>query len=278
MRISVIIPTLGGENLDKTISYLNNSIIIPDEIIICIPEKFSEKLVINSTKDNIKILKTNVMGQVAQRAEGFKVAKYEYILQLDDDVLIDKNCISELYAIIKNSNKLAISPKIYNQNGSYHSPRVKNKRETFYQKFIFWLINGNRGFEAGKISKNGIAMGLPDTNDDYEVEWLSGACVMHRKENLITHNFYPYQGKAYSEDIIHSIIMRKKRIKLIRSGRATCKVNLSSGIDTKSILKEFYSVLRIGLHIVENKRNYLYYVIYHIVIYISKVTILFKNK
>ena len=101
---------------------------------------------------------------------------------------------------------------------------------------------------------------------------------MHRKENLITYDFYPYKGKAYSEDIIHSIIMRKKRIKLIRSGRATCKVNLSSGIDTKSILKEFYSVLRIGLHIVENKRNYLFYVIYHIVIYISKVTILFKNK
>ena len=54
MGISVIIPTLGGENLDKTISYLNNSIIIPDEIIICIPEKFYEKPVINRTKENIK--------------------------------------------------------------------------------------------------------------------------------------------------------------------------------------------------------------------------------
>ena len=184
----------------------------------------------------------------------------------------------KLYNIIKKNYNLATSPKIYNQEGNYHSPRIKSKSDTFYQKFIFWLINGKKGFDAGKISKNGIAMGLPDTNDDYEVEWLSGACVMHRKENLITYDFYPYKGKAYSEDIIHSILMRKKSINLIRSGKAICKVNLSSGIDTKSIIKEFYSVLRIGLHLLENKRNYVYYVIYHIVIYISKVSILFKNK
>ena len=84
---------------------------------------------------------------------------------------------------------------------------------------------------------------------------LKGEISLVGPRPLVTKTF-----KAYSEDIIHSIIMRKKRIKLIRSGRATCKVNLSSGIDTKSILKEFYSVLRIGLHIVENKRNYLFYV------------------
>ena len=63
---------------------------------------------------------------------------------------------------------------------------------------------------------------------------------MHRKENLITYDFYPYKGKAYSEDIIHSILMRKS-INLIRSGKAICKVNLSSGIEVKSIIKEFYS-------------------------------------
>ena len=53
-------------------------------------EKYYDNLNINIAQGNIKVLKTNVVGQVAQRVEGFKIAKYEYILQLDDDVLIDK--------------------------------------------------------------------------------------------------------------------------------------------------------------------------------------------
>ena len=66
MGISVIIPTLGVQNLDKTISHLENSVIVPDEIIICIPEKYYDNLIINIAQGNIKVLKTNVVGQVAQ--------------------------------------------------------------------------------------------------------------------------------------------------------------------------------------------------------------------
>ena len=35
------------------------------------------------------------------------------------------------------------------------------------------------------------------------------------RENLIFEDYYPFQGKAYFEDVIHSILWKKKGIKLI---------------------------------------------------------------
>ena len=74
------------------------------------------------------------------------------------------------------------------------------------------LINGKNGYQPGKISINGIAMGIKETNQDEEVEWLSGACVMHKRENIITSDFYPFSGKVYSEDVIHSFLLRKMEL------------------------------------------------------------------
>ena len=38
--------------------------------------------------------------------------------------------------------------------------------------------------------------------------------MLHHRKNLILKNYYPFDGKAYSEDLFHSLELRKNKIKL----------------------------------------------------------------
>jgi len=42
--VSVVIPTLGGAQLSKTIATINAGSFVPDEILVCIPGQYSENL------------------------------------------------------------------------------------------------------------------------------------------------------------------------------------------------------------------------------------------
>ena len=90
--LSVVIPTLGYECLNETVSYLNNGPNRPKEIIIVIPEG-SEVNAGFQTFENVIILKSPLKGQVKQRIFGFKHANEKHILQLDDDIWQDTSLV-----------------------------------------------------------------------------------------------------------------------------------------------------------------------------------------
>ena len=69
MKLSVVIPTLGGIELKDTIKTLQNSSIRPMEILICIPNS-SELLAEIDLSDNVEIIRTKRKGQVYQRCQG----------------------------------------------------------------------------------------------------------------------------------------------------------------------------------------------------------------
>jgi glycosyltransferase involved in cell wall biosynthesis len=244
-KLSVVIPTLGGECLKETLNRLNSGSHIPNEILICIPEKIHINDDILELK-NVNIIYTPVRSQVAQRAIGFQRAKYDYILQLDDDILVDYFCVENL---LMNSQKLgtnvAISPILVDGktgNSVYKIPR--------YPKFIltlyFWLMNGDHGYQPGKIDKAGSAIGVdPKTNRSQliEVDWLPGGCVMHHRENLILDDFWKRTGKAYYEDLVHSYLIKKNGIKLYIDKKSICKIEVMKKTNTtiNYFLKDLYS-------------------------------------
>ena len=105
--VSVVIATLGGELLKDTIEQLNKGSIIPTEILICIPE---EDFIEGKEMEvfNVKIIKTECRGQVAQRAVGFREARCPYVLQLDDDIILDHSCLEELWKVVSSNAKVAV--------------------------------------------------------------------------------------------------------------------------------------------------------------------------
>lgn len=217
VKVSVVIATLGGAWLAKTIQVLNSGSVIPDEILICIPEGYEENLAyINHS--NIHVIKTLVKGQVAQRAEGFRVAKSSLVMQLDDDILLDVHCLENLIHLMKSyRGKYAISPSLrfIETNESVYSERV-----SFLKSAYYLVINGFDGYKHGIVTKAGTEIGLDLSGSKLkscEVEWLPGGCIIHRNEYLIDYDFYPNSGKAFCEDLFHSRCLKDIGVKLILS-------------------------------------------------------------
>ncbi len=226
--VSIVIPTLGGESLLGTINQLNRGTVVPAEILVCIPTKEAAKLHTKYEQfSNVKIVITSFRGQVAQRIFGFKLAAYDFVLQLDDDILVDTGCIESLItAQIMHGPKSAVAPSlrsVSNGNSFYRAPTNRLLLDIYY-----WILNGSIGYKPGCLTKAGTNVGVdPDINCDYivETEWLPGGCVLHHRDNLILENFYPFSGKAYSEDIYHSHYLRCAGVKLITTSRANCSVD-----------------------------------------------------
>jgi hypothetical protein len=241
--VTVVIATLGGQSLVSTVESLNRGSIPPAEILICIPVEDAGKLA-NIQHKNIRILKTDFRGQVAQRLFGFKDASHDFVMQLDDDILVDVFCVERLLATLQSLGpKVAVAPALIDQKtgNSVHKKLLENG---LLSSIYYWLMNGSDGYAPGRIDKSGSSVGVdPLTSDStlYDVEWLAGGCILHHKENLVLENFWPLVGKAYYEDVVHSCILNGKCIRLVIDATARCSIELFSQSSFKP--KEFVNNL-----------------------------------
>ncbi len=227
--VSVVIATLGGGALRETIDQLNRGTIVPREILICIPEAHADRVAALAI-GNVKVVRTTCRGQVAQRAIGFRTAASSWVLQLDDDILLEHTCLETLFECMKGRAATAIGPTMVDLITGLQSPFMRMpKNNGVLHRLMFAIANGANGYEPGKISKAGVNMALSDTaSEAYEVEWLPGGCVLHAREHLVLEAFYPFPGKAYSEDLYHSTILRSRGMTLVHCPRAVCRVDFSS--------------------------------------------------
>lgn len=218
--ISVVIPTLGGGSLYQIINSLNQGEIKPFEIIICIPESYVKSLK-KIKYDNVYILETKSTGQVSQRAEGFILAKSKYVLQLDDDVIFEKDTLSKLKKSLDSLGLRNVVAPLYFDTSFSRTSHHKQYQGVFrflalLYGYFFCGASLNIKKRMGSITKLGIAYGLDAKFYDeslIKVDWLSGGCILGFKDDLINNSFYPYHGKAYCEDILHSINRTNKGIK-----------------------------------------------------------------
>ena len=225
--MSVVIPSLGGD-LSKTLDSLNSGTVKPDEIIICVPNKS------HSVKDlaiykNIVVVYSEKYGQVYQRICGFKVANGDNILQIDDDVVVSSDCLELLMlSMINSQGTVAVSPCWFNLANS--EPLHQCKQTGILMSLYYWLLNGVRGYSPGEVSLAGTNFGVNPKEVHGEiinVDWQPGGCVLHNKKNLILDNYYPYEGKAYSEDLIHSFLLRQFGVSLLVNVKAICMTHLN---------------------------------------------------
>ena len=205
--ISIIIPTLGNfhkNNLKYQI--LNNTEKIKFEIIFIIPKKNFSKLIKFKKFKNIRVVTSNNFNQVKQRYEGIKYAKYNYILQLDDDIQLEEKFLTKIY---KSSKKIkgnfCLSPILRDSfTKKIIYKEVKALRRLLYLLLFQIDITKNHG----KISNFGLAFDFsPHLKKLQKVEWLPGGCMLTKKTYYKNYNvkiFHNYE-KAYYEDVYFSL-------------------------------------------------------------------------
>lgn len=221
--LTTVVPTLGRKCLRGAVEALNRGTIVPDEILICIPEN-EVRRVSKFDFPNVKIIATHKKGQVFQRSVGFKNATHSIVMQLDDDFYVDRHCVEQLLkTLTAEDSKVAVAPSpLCISSGEAVFKKNENSK---LQAFYYCLVNGKTGYQPGAICLSGFAFGVDPgvgSNSVRNVEWLPGGCVMHRRENLILEDFFPFEGKAYSEDLIHSLLLKDRGCKLIVDTLAHC--------------------------------------------------------
>jgi glycosyltransferase involved in cell wall biosynthesis len=259
LPVSVVIPTLGGKQLIDTINFINTGKEIPYEILVCIPKEFSQNINFKLPY-NVEIVYTEKKGQVYQRTIGFSLAKSDYVLQLDDDLKLSNNDIKTLIKELNSKGKYSsIGPQFFNRSLNefcYLTPKGFNKVESY---LIEYLIGGAKWGKKrlGTISKSGRNFGYDINymnNINEKVEWLAGGCILHRKENLITENYFPFSGKAYCEDLMHSILLRKNNIDLWITKNVVCE--LAALIDNETVIQKLQEKIAIEytIHLMNGSR------------------------
>ena len=217
--LSVVIATLGGETLADTISYLNSGEKFPTEILICIPEEESSCAESLSMK-NVKIIKTSCRGQVAQRAYGLQRACQPLVLQLDDDIVLRPD---DLRRLVQKLGQLghghAMAPLFrLLSTGQYvteYHTGVSGWLHSLYASLICGAPWGIK--RMGVISPAGMGYGVDRRYCEpglFETQWLPGGCVICHREDLVTEDYYPFAGKAFCEDLAHSVLWKKQGTRL----------------------------------------------------------------
>jgi len=245
LNISIVIPTIGNRDLLSTLVSIEESSIRVDEIIISIPNNVKLYDKYFKMFNNVRVINSDNKGQVVQRIEGFKSTKNEIVVQMDDDIILEKKCLELMYQQIKKNKKSAISAhfhdivskkSIYSKEGNsrfsnfFFLSELNYFKNKFASKIYNKIKNGNTIEQNGDISKSGFET-YPDMqkhSEPFITGWIPGGCVMHYKSNLVLYDFFPFSGKAYCEDLYHSIALKKNNIKLYYHPNAKAYLKIES--------------------------------------------------
>lgn len=218
-RLSVVIATLGGEWLRKTIDSLASGTLVPAEILICIPQEHSVK-VEHLANSSVRVIATEVKGQVRQRAIGFTKAANEIVLQLDDDILLEKDALHKMVQYLLELGKgNALGPVYYGKTSGVCIHTIKTGFPGFIKNLFDSIVCAAKwgADKLGTVTAIGINYGVDDAQVKDELvstQWLPGGCVLSYREDLVTEDFFPFDGKAYCEDVIHSYFRKIKGLEL----------------------------------------------------------------
>ena len=238
LPISIVIASLGKENLKQTLNSIINQPFDVYEIIVVLPpfvtfNFFSKKIIfLNSPKK----------GQVAQRSYGLKHSSAEYVIQMDDDVVIQNNTIYDLYKVSLNYSKNVVFAPLLCSLKDNNQIIPKFSLVSYWFHFILGAP-ANKKLRSGFLSKNGFGYALNDMSDcnvPTKVGWLPGAFVYCHRDFLIADDYFPFNGRAYSEDLLHSFLWQQKGCIFLVDPRIRVSMEYNPiTFNVKSIYSEF---------------------------------------
>lgn len=234
LPVTVVIPSLGHECLIDTVRWLNSTGPIPAEILICVPKDVSVDANL-AAMENVRINWVPFRGQVRQRAEGFRIATNELVLQLDDDLRLSGDDLHQLVVELEDLGPgNAIAPVLMDRSTGDALCRLPSGLRGTVESIIATLLRGARwgASRLGTVSRFGHNYGVDPgamSAERVAVDWLPGGCILHFRAGLVTDDYFPLQGKAYAEDLIHSWLLTEADVRLWVTRKARCGVTVERG-------------------------------------------------
>jgi len=211
--VSALIPTRNrSEPLARTLNSLAQQSCQPEEIIVVDGSEDEKtewlcKLPISGLLANIRYFKATNIGAATQRNQAFERASQDVIWLMDDDILLEPDCLARLWnALNSNAQIGGVNAMITNQR--YLPPG-------WISRTLFQILNGkSEDSYAGRCI--GPAFNLlpeddPNLPEIIPVEWLNSTCTLYRREAL-PDPLFPANFVGYSlmEDVTLSLTVGKK--------------------------------------------------------------------
>jgi hypothetical protein len=258
-QITVVIPTLGNRNINKLLTDLTNSVFIK-EIIISQPRKVNKNFFFKNKK--IKIFYSDLKNQVYQRVSPIKLINTKYLLYIDDDVLLKKNFLNNLYKdALKCGSRFVLAPCYYDDNQN----KIHSLDGNFYfnlkKIFLFFAFRVPLGKKRmGFISKSGSCYGVdPDyiKKEFYKSQWFPGGCFLLPTRMMERNFYFNIRQKSIGEDLLLSYILKKK-CSIIVSKKLSIYTEKPQALNTKTQINQYlnahkYLCKRINLNNIYTK-------------------------
>ena len=186
---------------EKSLSY---EIILIDNKSV---EKINEKKFLDLGAELIKNQEN--LGFAKAVNQGIKRAQGEYILLLNSDVFIKENAISKMIEYLESDLDAAIAaPKIFFPNGRVQisAGRFPNLTREFLRLFKLYNVIPI----STLMSKNEM-----ESHREREIDWVSGACMLFKRELTDKIGFFDEKYFLGVEDIDFCYRARKKGFKNI---------------------------------------------------------------
>ena len=212
LKISALVATRNrSQSFEKMLDSLARQSMQPIEMIVVDgSDDDSTKQVchreILNLKTKIIYHRATELGAATQRNQAMQYATQDTIWLLDDDIILESNCVARLWQALDDNSQLGgVNAMITNQK---YLPPGKASR------YLFRLLHGRSEVSyAGKCI--GPALNLlpedhPRLPEVVPVEWLNTTCVMYRREALPAPLFPPiFTGYSLMEDLTLSLIVGK---------------------------------------------------------------------
>ena len=213
LPLSAIVPTRHRpEPFRRTLESLAKQSYQPTEMIVVDGSEDSHteqfcKEEISGLKTKINYYRATKNGAAIQRNQAMSHATQQFIWLMDDDILLEPDCLFRLWTALQSDSKLGgVNAMIMNQR--YIPPGQISRT-------LFQFLHGR--FEtsyAGKCIGPALNL-LPEDKDDLPdvvpVEWLNTTCTLYRREAL-PNPLFPSNFVGYSlmEDVTLSLTVGKQ--------------------------------------------------------------------
>lgn len=184
-------------------------------------DAYRPALIVIGNKDNV--------GPCKARNQGIDCSSSQYVLCLDDDVVLLNDSLAHLYKAISTENSIgAVGPKILLEDGkTIYSTGI-------YPSFLW------RFYDIGSGRQDS-----PKWNKKRFVFGVSAACVLFRKEAL---DSIKYSGEYFDEDFFYSLEdvdiswrLQKKGWRIAYVPEAVC-LHTARSSRIKSKISQYFSV------------------------------------
>ncbi len=209
-------------NLDHEIILVDNG--STDGSVEFVRDKYSDIKVVRNEKN---------IGCPAGRNKGFLNSSGDFILFIDSDTSLGDNCVSTLLKIITRDEKIgAVGCKLLNKDGT-HQPSAK-RFPTLFSEF-FNIFFGGKLFPNTKFSQ---IVKVKD-GDTIEVDWLSTALIMFRRDAVIRAGGFDERYFYGGEDADICYRIKKNNYKVIYTSECSA-VHLGGGT-TRKLMHEIFN-------------------------------------